>query len=129
MAEPIVITVPWDVARTADNRTRRGGHWAQRAKVVKTAREIARNCWQLAGSPTSDVPVRVSVLCRRGRTMDTCNIVGGLKPVLDGVFVKALTPDDTPKWLTLGQVAQETGKQWKGAEEVVLTVEPVEVQP
>ncbi len=119
----IRIVIPWDVCRTAENRTRRGGHWAQRAKLMKAARKLAADCWQAAGSPVSAVKVRVSVISRRGRVMDTCNVVGGLKPLLDGVFVKAMTPDDGPKWLELGGVTQITGKQWRDAPEVEFIIE------
>lgn len=117
------IVIRWDVARTADNRTRRGGHWSQRARVVKMAREAARLAWLNAGSPTASGKVRLSVICRRARQMDTCNIVGGLKPLIDGVFVNGMTPDDTPKHLELGSVTQETNKRWKGAEEVEFVIE------
>lgn len=69
--------------------------------------------------------VRVSVITRRGRLMDTCNVVGGLKPLLDGIFVKAMTPDDSPRWLELGSVRQITGKQWRDMPEVELVIESV----
>lgn len=117
------ITVPWDVAKTADNRTRRGGHWSQRHRVMKQARELARWCWLQADSPKAAGKVRVSLIVRRGRVMDTCNIVGGAKPLLDGLFTNAIVPDDSPKWLELGSVRQESGAVWKGKECVVFVVE------
>lgn len=121
----IRIIVPWDVSRTAENKTRRGGHWAQRAKIMRLARETAHFAWAAAGKPVAAGKVRVSVTTRRARVMDVCNIVGGLKPILDGVFVKAMTPDDGPKWLELGAVTQVSAKQWKGREEVELFIEAV----
>lgn len=126
-AFPVCIVIPWDVSRTAENTTRRGGHWSQRARVMKSAREVAYLCWVMAGSPEAGCKVRVNVTCRRGRQMDTCNIVGGIKPLLDGVFVKAMTPDDSPRWLELGCVTQVTGKQWRGAEQVEFIITEAEV--
>lgn len=117
------IVVKWDVSRSADNKTRRGGHWAQRAKIMRLARETAHFYWAAAGKPIAAGKVRVSLICRRGRTMDSANIVGGAKPILDGIFVKAMTPDDSPKYVELGGVTQETGKRWKGAEELELVIE------
>ena len=117
------IVVPWDVSKTAENKTRRGGHWSQRARIMRQAREAAYFAWLQAVKPVAPGKVRVSVTTRRARVMDVCNIVGGLKPVLDGIFVKAMTPDDGPKWLELGAVTQVSAKQWKGREEVELLIE------
>lgn len=125
MIAPLVITVPWDVSLTGDNKTRRM-HWAGVRKLSRRARELARMCWLEAGSPRFTGKVRVSILCRRGRQMDSGNIIGGCKPLLDGLFVAAITPDDRPKYVELGGVRQETGKQWQGREEVVFTVEALE---
>ena len=125
MTEPIRLVIPWDVSRTSENRTRRGGHWSQRSRVMKQARELARLIWLEAGSPVSPVAVRVSIISRRGRQMDITNIVGGAKPLLDGIFVRGLTPDDGPKWVELGSVRQENGARYRGNEEVEFIVEGV----
>lgn len=39
------------------------------------------------------------------------------------LFVRAITPDDGPKWLTLGEVRVESGKRWADAPEVEFIVE------
>jgi hypothetical protein len=69
-AGPLVITVPWDPARTADNALRRM-HWAARGRLHATARETARLCWLQAGSPRAAGKVRVSLTIRReGRSSE-----------------------------------------------------------
>jgi hypothetical protein len=117
------VTVPFDVQRTAENVTRRGGHWSARSRVMRLARELARLCWLDAGRPKAAGKVRVSVVIRRARALDTANAIGALKPLLDGLFVDAITPQDSPKWLEFGGCTQETAKEWKGREEVTFIVE------
>lgn len=121
----IRIVVPWDPNRTNPNRMM-SLHWAAKGKLAKQARLLACLCWQQAGSPVASGPVRVCVTVRRGRVMDQGNIWAGLKHVIDGIFVGALTPDDSPRWLQLGDVRQETGKQWRGREECEFLIEEVE---
>jgi len=119
----IRIVIPFDPNRTSENRVKSANRFS-RSDLHGTAREVARAAWLAAGKPVATGPVRLSIHCRRGRSMDLGNIVGGCKPLIDGVFVDALTPDDGPKWLQrLGGVTQETGACWKGREEVVFTVE------
>jgi hypothetical protein len=125
MPEPFraVITVPWDVQRTADNVTR-GLHWSGKGRVNRAARELARLCWLEAGAPRAPGKVRVRVLVRRGRVLDTTNAIGGLKPLLDGIFVDALTRSDSARWLEFAGCVQETGARWAGNRaEVVFEVE------
>ena len=131
------ITVLCDVQSTSDNVMRRL-HWREVHRRRKAARLAGFVGWSRAGRPTVAEKVRVSILVRRGVRLDPQNIVGALKPVFDGVFVgweekpkgnhlparlPGMLPDDSAEWLEIGQVAQETGKRWKGREEVVLTVE------
>lgn len=125
MPELARIVVPWDVARTADNRTRRL-HWAERSRLNAAAKEAARAAWRLAGSPVSLGPVRASFVIRRARSMDHANALGGAKPAIDGLFVCAITPDDSPRWLEIGGVRQEQHRRWKGREEVEVIVEEIE---
>jgi hypothetical protein len=56
--------------------------------------------------------------------MDQANLWGGLKSVMDGLFVRAITPDDSERWVELGSVSQSIGAEWKGREEVEFFIEP-----
>lgn len=122
---PLSITVPFDVGRTSPNRRM---HWAVRAREVKRARLFAESAWRAAGSPTMTEPVDVSLLVRRGRRMDLDNLLASCKGALDGLFNEAITPDDSETWVRSLRVAQETGRQWKGAEQLVVTITPVETR-
>ncbi len=39
---------------------------------------------------------------------------------------EAITPDDGPKWVSLGTVTQKTGKRWIGQEMIALAIWPRE---
>lgn len=125
MPDAIRIVVPWDPNRTSENRVASANRFA-RSHLMKTAKELARMAWLAAGKPTSAVPVRVSVIVRRGRRMDDWNIPGACKPLIDGLFVRGVTPDDGPRWVHLGGVRQETGKRWAGREECEFIIEALE---
>lgn len=114
------ITVPYDVQRLSPNLRL---HFHERARRTKVARFLARRAWEQAGSPRATGPVRVSLLVRRGRSIDQQNVWCATKSICDGIFCAGLTPDDAPEWVTLGTVTQEPGRQWRGREEVVLIVE------
>jgi hypothetical protein len=129
MSEPLRIVVPWDPMLTSDNQLRRRhAHWRARGEMNRRARETAWAAWVQAGQPTFPVPVKASVTIRRARQMDLTNAIGGLKPVIDGLFVKAIVPDDGGKWFRLGEVQLVTGKEWSGREEVEFVVTPLEEQ-
>jgi hypothetical protein len=121
----IELIVPWDPHRTSDNSLRRK-HWSVRSGEFKTAKTLARLMWARADWPKAAKKVRASFVIRRGRQMDPANVIGGLKPVIDGLFVCGITPDDNSRWLQIGSVTIETGKQWRDRPEIVVTVEEVE---
>lgn len=123
MSELCRIIIPWDVNRTSPNRRL---HWARRNVLNQSAKLLAFNQWVQAGRPTARDTVRVSVIVRRYRRLDNDNALAGCKPVFDGLFRDAITPDDGPEWVTLGTVTQETGARWLGAEEVEVIVEPAQ---
>lgn len=116
------ITVNFDIGRTRENLLRRK-HWSYRSREMGAARLHAHCAWVLAGCPTSAGPVRVSLVIRRARAMDNANCWTAAKALLDGIFVKALTPDDSPKWVSLGELRQEISREHKGRESVVVIVE------
>lgn len=114
------ISVSVDVQGASPNNR---GHWRKLYRIKKAMREAAQWAWVAAGKPVSDVPVRYSILIRRARRIDGDNAIACCKPLIDGLFHKAVTPSDSGRWVTLGTVTQETGKKWKLAPEVVVTIE------
>ena len=68
-------------------------------------------------------PVRVSVIIRRARSLDPDGIWAGLKPAIDGIFREGVTPDDSARWIRLGEITQETHNRWLGREEVEFVIE------
>lgn len=126
MSEPIArIVVRFDPARCCENRTRRM-HWAQRSALFRQAKEVARLAWLAAGSPTAAGKVRASFVVRRARSLDVANLLGALKPILDGIFVGAVTPDDGPAFLEIGGLQQVISREWKRWEEVEVIVEGID---
>ena len=119
------LVVPVDVNEANPNRLRT---LRQRMRVTKYHRDTAHKVWLEAGKPKSTVPVTIDVIIRRGRTMDQGNIWAGLKHVIDGIFKKALTPDDSEKWLRLGRIEQETGGKWRYAPEIEIVVAVAEAE-
>lgn len=119
------LIIPVDVNDANPNRLRT---LRQKMRVTKYHRETARTAWIAAGKPKSTVPVIIDIIIRRGRTMDQGNIWAGLKHVIDGIFKKALTPDDSEKWLRLGRIEQQTGGKWRYAPEIEIVVAIAEPQ-
>jgi hypothetical protein len=124
--DPLEITVQWDPIKTSANSHRGAsiGRVREWARFNAEARKAARKAWEEAGSPRLDGPVRVGLVVRRGRSMDLANIWGGVKPLIDGLFTDAVTPDDSLKWVAeLGGVRLEVARDFKGAEEVTFVIE------
>jgi hypothetical protein len=114
------ITLPIDPNLTSPNRN---PGWRKLAKLKSIAHTTARICWVKAGRPQVDFPIIVHYIVRRGTAMDDDNIIAGLKPVRDGLFKDAITPDDSAVWVKTGDVTQEIGPMWKKAPEVIAIVE------
>lgn len=120
MSAPLaVIIVSWDVQRTSPNQW---NHWAERTRRNRAAKDTARLAWLEAGSPMATGPVVVEITVRRGREIDPDNALGGCKPLIDSLFKKAITPDDSRRWVSFRPVEQEAGRQWKGREEVLFVI-------
>jgi hypothetical protein len=118
--EPIRIVVPFDAHRLSNNQRL---HWRERHRRTQAVKQAARYCWLSAGSPQAHGPVRVSMIVRRGRVIDLDNAITGTKAARDALFVKAITPDDGPKWVELGSVRVESGKRYAEAPEVEFVIE------
>lgn len=113
------ITIPFDPNRASLNRRL---HWRARKRINDVAKAAASAAYILAGRPRFETPIVVDVLVRRSRVLDDDNALSGLKSARDQLVRCGLAPDDSRKWWKWGEVEFETGKQWKGREEVVLTV-------
>lgn len=123
------ITVPWDVARTCKNQ--RSRTWHKGARMKAEAYRLALYCYRAAGSPQAEGPVRVSYVVRRGRVMDDDGVISGLAPIRDALFGRTkagegITPDDSTRWVTQGEIRQETGKRFVGKETVEVVVESID---
>ena len=128
MAEPVVIVVPLDINRLSPNARM---HHLERARRTKVARAAARLAWTRAGEPVIAGPVEVSLLVRRERTIDRVNALLGWKAAEDGLCNRrkngyGVVEDDSAKFVRYGTVEFETGKRWRGREEVVVFIRPLE---
>ena len=116
----IHITVPVDPQKASPNQR---GHWAKLAKVKKEFRDAAHLCWLAAGRPKAEGPVNVNVIIRRGRLIDQDNALACCKSLIDGLFNKAVTPNDSREWILNYTVNQETGRVWQYQPEVEFVIE------
>lgn len=134
MGGVIRIVVKCDPARTSPNQRL---HWAERHRRNDAARAAARAGWMQAGCPVATGRVRVSFIVRRGRKLDADNALAGCKPIIDALFGMRrrpgrptnpglVTTDDSPRWLELGEVRQETGARWRHRAEVEVVIESIE---
>jgi hypothetical protein len=114
------LVLPLDANEMNPNKRRRLRDWIN-AKVRHAF--TARTVWREAGKPVSASPVTVNVTIRRGRLLDEDNARASLKAVFDGLFKKAITPDDSPQWVKLGTLTQEINKRWKLKPEIEIIVE------
>lgn len=110
------IIVPVDIDRFSQNQ--RGRTWQVKAAMTKQGRKIGAIAWMIARRPQIGEDARINVVVRRGRRIDVTNAIGALKPIIDGIFRDGLNIDDSR--VTIGEVAFETGRHWKGREEVEL---------
>ena len=103
----------------------------EKSRAMAMAAETA---WLDAGSPVAPGPVIVTMIIRRGVRLDDDNARAGLKSVRDRLFCAkryeeqggAITPNDGHTHVTEWRIQWDTGKRWKGAEEVeyVVTLAP-----
>ena len=92
----IRIVVPVDPQKTSPNKRM---HWGQLARAKQAARQAAHLSWIAAGKPRMGKPVLVTVVIRRGRSIDPDNALAACKPLIDGLFNAAFTPEDTEAWI------------------------------
>jgi hypothetical protein len=124
-AELCKLTVGIDTAPLSPNRMG-GRHWRSNMRLKAKAKETAEWAWHKAGRPRFKELVVVTVTIRRGRVMDYDNAWASLKVVIDALFKKAITKDDSATYVRFRPLKQETGKRFKGKEEVEFKVESFE---
>ena len=117
------LIIPVDANDQNPNRRGKLRAWIRAKTAHKRAAEWI---WVQAGRPVALSPVTVSVTIRRGRTLDEDNARASLKAIFDALFKRAITPDDSPKWVKLGTLTQEVGKRWKQKPEVEIIVTKTE---
>lgn len=132
-AKRLEFVVHHDAGQTTQNRFRTL-HWRAQHRETLKARLAGFRAWVDGGCPRLEERVRVSVVVRRARALDPGNLSGAVKGVLDGVLVgvkrgevklTALLPDDSARWVESVTCSQETGREWKGREQVIVVVETI----
>lgn len=111
MPNPIRILVAADPHMASPNKRQ---HFHVIAKIKRTMRSAASWAWIGAGKPRATGPVHVTVIVRRGRAIDLDNALAGCKPLIDGLFNGAITPDDSMDWVKGYTIRQEVGKRYAG---------------
>ena len=133
--QALTISVVIDIHPFTENgivwKTRKG-EWTLEDYHAKRrrAQKLARIEWRRAGQPTLHGRVLVNVHVRRssGALLDEPNIWGGLKGFIDGLFVKGITPDDSPRYFKCGEVTQESDPRYIRRELIRFQAVPLEPQ-
>lgn len=123
MREPIRVTVAVDPHLASPNQRSRTFHKAARIKA--TMREAAAWAWVGAGKPRARGPVNVTVTVRRGRAIDLDNALASCKPLIDGLFNDAITPDDSIAWIKSYTIKLDVAKKYADQPEVEFLAEAV----
>ena len=119
MKELCRLIVPVDINDANPNRLR---NLRQRMRVTKLHRDTARLSWLRAGKPVATGRVEIDLIVRRGRRLDQSNVWSAMKHILDGIFNRALTPNDSEKWLRLGGIEQQIERRYTYMPEVEIVV-------
>lgn len=123
MSEVCRITVPIDPATMSANKRL---NWRKLGALKSRAWKTARAMWIEAGRPKASGRVIVHLTARRARTLDVDNLISGCKAIFDGLFVNAITEDDSPEFLTIGHIEQDIKPEYRSNPTVVFIVETLE---
>lgn len=109
---PITFTICYDLARNSPNKRMLP---LAKARVVKNFRKVVR-AWMLSAG-ICELPQRadVKLLIRKATRMDRDNIIGAFKPAQDEMWAQ-------DKDVSIVDVQQEIGPQWRDREEIVVTI-------
>lgn len=81
-------------------------HWAKRAQLMQTWRQLAYVAWLDAGRPVVEHPVITATFhYRTNRVRDPDNPYDGLKPIIDGLKRYAWPGDDDAKTIRLNPIS------------------------
>lgn len=126
------IVIVCDVADYAKNAINWSSDRAgkQFSGTFRKARRLARAEWRRLGCPryTGRVVANFHVIRSTGDMLDEANIAFAMGGFIDGLFCKAITPDDAPRYLKFGQITQESEARHRSREALIVTVQPLEAQ-
>jgi len=89
-------------------------HYMAKHRLRQTVKTAAHTVWVSQGKPTAKGRVRVDLISMRKKALDEDNMWAAFKAVGDGLFNNAMTPDDSPKHVTLGTVTHVYDKHKVG---------------
>lgn len=136
------LTIQFDPARLSVNRVSRGSAFLHR-EAKRLAVLATLSAWSVAGHPERwDVPVVISAVVFRATRCDEGAVREGLKAIVDflcgaqagdhyhdsagkvrwKMLPGRLVPDDSPEWVTLGEVRIVVARANAGRERVIVTV-------
>ncbi|MFM1964922.1 MAG: phage Tortellini [Actinomycetota bacterium] len=76
-------------------------HWATKARGVKEVRGTTATLARVLQIPACEsIHVQLHYVPRDGRRRDADNLVGTLKPCIDGLVDAGVVPDDSPEYVT-----------------------------
>jgi hypothetical protein len=124
MSDKLILRVCYDLGRLTSNQRL---HLQERRRREKTAQAAAQLAYFAAGAPQVEGRARVTLLVRRGRTIDPDHLLAAAEPIINALFCRrrqgfGITPDDSARYVEWAPVQQETGDRWKQREEVVIVV-------
>lgn len=100
------------------------GHWAKRHREVKQWRELVAGLARAHRGPGPPWPrARVRITRRSAKEPDADNLVASMKPILDGLVVAGVIPDDSPKHVEL-EVVWEAAPPGSGEVHLRVTALP-----
>jgi hypothetical protein len=98
-------------------------HYMAKHRLRQTIKNAAHIVWVSKGKPKATGRVRVDLLSMRRKALDEDNMWAAFKPVGDGLFKDAITPDDSPQYVTLGTITHTYDRHLVGLVVLVTEVE------
>lgn len=130
-ASGLMIRIPGDPCKELRPNLRL--HYLERARRVAHWRSVARLAWLQGERREFTEKVRMEIIVRRARPVDPDGILSSLKSTIDGLIRTNDQPGplrgDTAKDIEYAPVKIESGKQWRGYEEVLLYLTVAQSDP
>lgn len=121
MSELCRLTIKVDLGAWLPNKMKKY-KLKTRMKMSWPAWTAAKSEWLKAGSPKARGKVGYELIVRRAREADDDNLIAAFKNFRDGIFVNAITPDDSPRYVKFLGIEQEIDSRWFRKEEVEVIV-------